>query len=101
MILYNITYNIEKDIETDWIDWIRAVHIPKIMETGFFSSVRLFRLLNVDDEGSTYSVQLMSDTIEQIQEFLDNSAHTLANEHNFRYRNKHVAFQTVLQELDL
>lgn len=101
MILYNITYNIEKDIEIDWIDWIRAVHIPKIMDTGYFSSVRLFRLLNVDDEGSTYSVQLMSDTIEQIQEFLDNSAHTLANEHNFRYRNKHVAFQTVLQELDI
>jgi len=101
MILYNITYNIEKGIEADWIDWIRAVHIPKIMDTGYFSSVRLFRLLNVDDEGSTYSVQLISDTIEQIQEFLDNSAHTLANEHNFRYRNKHVAFQTVLQELDI
>ena len=101
MILYNITYNIEKDIEADWIDWIRAVHIPKIMDTGYFSSVRLFRLLNVDDEGSTYSVQLMSDTIEQIQEFLDKSAYTIADEHNSRYKNKHVAFQTVLQELDL
>lgn len=101
MILYNITYNIEKDIETDWIDWIKTVYIPKIMNTGYFSSVRFFRLLNIDDEGSTYSVQLMANTLELIQEFLDTSAHTLAEEHNFRYKNKHVAFQTVLQEIDL
>lgn len=101
MILYNITYNIDKDIESDWIDWMRAVYIPRIMSTGYFSSVRFFRLLNIEDEGSTYSVQLMSDTLELIQEFLDKSAHGLAEEHNYRYKNKHVAFQTVLQELDL
>jgi len=101
MILYNITYNIEKDIETDWINWMRIVHIPKMMNTGYFSTVRLFRLLNIEDEGSTFSIQFMTESIEQIQEFLDKSAHTLANEHNFRYKNKHVAFQTVLQELEL
>lgn len=101
MILYNITYNIEKDIEVDWIGWMKAVYIPKIMNTGYFSSVRFFRLLNIDDEGSTYSVQLMANTLELIQEFLDKSAHILAEELNFRYRNKHVAFQTVLQELEL
>ena len=101
MILYNITYNIDKDIETDWIDWMKAVYIPKIMNTGYFSSVRFFRLLNIEEEGSTYSVQLMASTIELIQKFLDKSAHSLAEEHNHRYKNKHVAFQTVLQELDL
>lgn len=101
MILYNITYNIEKDIEADWLNWMKVVHIPKMLNTGYFSSVKLFRLLNIEDEGSTFSLQLMSNTIEQIQEFLDKSAHTLANEHNLRYKNKHVAFQTVLQELEL
>lgn len=101
MILYNITYNIDKDIEADWIAWMKAVYIPKIMNTGYFSSVRFFRLLNIEDEGSTYSVQLMTGTLELIQEFLDKSAHHLAEEHNYRYKNKHVAFQTVLQELDL
>jgi hypothetical protein len=101
MILYNITYNIDKDIEHEWIEWMKTVYIPKIKNTGYFSSVRFFRLLNVDDEGSTYSVQLMTKNLELIQEYLDKSAHTLAEEHNSRYKNKHVAFQTVLQELDL
>lgn len=101
MILYNITYNIDRDVEADWTEWMKVVYIPKIMNTGYFDSVRFFRLLNIEDEGSTYSVQLTTATLKRMQEFLDTSAHTLAEEHNHRYRNKHVAFQTVLQELDL
>ncbi len=101
MILYNITYNIDKDIETEWTNWMKTDYIPRLMNTGYFSSVRFFRLLNVEDEGSTFSIQLMANTLELIQEFLDKSAHKLAEEHILRYKNKHVAFQTVLQELDL
>jgi hypothetical protein len=101
MILYNITYNIEGDIESDWLEWMKMVHIPRMMHTGYFVSVQLFRLLNVEDTGITYSLQFMSDTLEKIQDFLENSAQLLAEEHNKRYKNKHVAFRTVLQEVDL
>jgi len=101
MILYNITYNIEKDIESDWLDWMKIVHIPKMMTTGYFSSVRLYKLLNIEDEGSTFSLQFMSDSLEKIQRFLEKSAQLLAEEHNNRYKNKHVAFRTVLQEMEL
>lgn len=101
MILYNITYNIDKDIEIEWINWMKQDYIPKLMSTGYFSSVRFFRLLNIEDEGSTFSVQLMANSLELMQEFLDKSAQKLAEEHISRYKNKHVAFQTVLQELNL
>jgi hypothetical protein len=101
MILYNITYNIEKEIIKDWLGWMKIVHIPKIMATGCFSSVKLYKLLNVRDEGDTYSLQFTSDSLEKIQGFLEKDAPSLAEEHNLRYKNKHVAFRTVLQELDL
>lgn len=101
MILYNITYNIEKDIDHEWLEWMKIVHIPKMMATGNFSSVKLFRLLNVEDEGSTFSLQFMSDSLEKIQHFLEHSAPLFAKEHNSRYKNKHIAFRTVLQELEL
>jgi hypothetical protein len=101
MILYNITYNIENEIETDWMGWMKIVHIPKIMASGFFSSVRMYKLLNIEDAGSTYSLQFMSDTLEKVQEFLEESAQLFAQEHNQRYKDKHVAFRTVLQEVEL
>lgn len=101
MILYNITYNIEKDTTSDWLDWMKMIHIPKMMNTGYFSSVKLYTLLNIEDEGSTFSLQFMSDSLEKIEEFLEKYATILAEEHNMRYKNKHVAFRTVLQELEL
>jgi len=101
MILYNITYNIDKEIETDWTGWMKIVHIPKIMASGFFSSVRMYKLLNIEDAGSTYSIQFMSDSLEKVQEFLEQSAQLLAQEHNHRYKDKHIAFRTVLQEVEL
>lgn len=101
MILYNVTYNIEREIEEDWIGWMKIVHIPKIMATGFFSSVRLYRLLNVEDEGTTFSLQFMTDSLEKVQDFLEYAAQSLAHEHNTRYKNKHIAFRTVLKEIEL
>ena len=70
MILYNITYNIEKDIESDWLEWIKTVYLPKIMASGYFTSVRLYKLLKVEDVGTTYSIQFMSENLDKIQEFL-------------------------------
>ena len=101
MILYNITYNIEKEVEARWLDWIRSEYIPKMKGTGCFRSVRFFQLLNVQDEGSTYSLQFMTDSLDTMQQFLDKHAYRMAEEHNIHFKDKHVAFQTVLQELEL
>lgn len=101
MVLYNITYNLDGDIESDWLDWMKRNHIPRMLATGYFISVRLYRLLNVEDEGSTYSLQLMCESLEKVQVYLEQKAHELAREHNERYKNKHVAFRTVLQEVEL
>ena len=29
MILYNVTVNIDKDVEQDWINWMKNTHIPE------------------------------------------------------------------------
>jgi len=101
MILYNITYNIDKKVEKEWLNWMKSTHIPKIKTTGLFKSVKLYRLLNVPDEGVTYSVQFFAQNLDLFQEYIEKSAPIHAAELNARYKDLHVAFQTVLQELDL
>ena len=100
MFLYIITYNIDRDIEQPWLIWMRQVHLPKMMATGHFISHKIYRLLNVKDEGTTYSVQFFTDDLKRLEEYLANDAPVLMEEHNRLYRNKHVAFRTVLQEVD-
>ena len=36
MIVYNVTVNIDKNIVDDWLTWMKEIHIPEVMKTGFF-----------------------------------------------------------------
>jgi len=99
MFLYNITYNIDWDIENEWMDWIKRVHLPKIMATGYFENHKIYKLLNVEEEGITYSLQLFTSDLSKIEEYLEKDAPSIMAEHNQRFRYKHVAFMTVLQEV--
>ena len=36
MIIYNVTVNVEAEIHNDWISWMKEVHIPDVMNTGYF-----------------------------------------------------------------
>lgn len=101
MFLYNITYNIDRDIEAEWMDWMKGIHLPKIMTTGYFEDYKFYKLLNVDDEGITYSLQLFASDLSKIEQYLKNDAPSLMAEQNKRFRYKHVAFMTVLQEVEL
>ena len=99
MILYNLTVNIEHDVEISWKDWIRGVYIPKVMATGLFSTAKLYRLIeDPNSESATYSVQFFTETIQSIEKFLEEEAPLLAAEHQQRFQHKHIAFRTVLQE---
>ncbi|MCE3229382.1 MAG: hypothetical protein K0S32_3933, partial [Bacteroidetes bacterium] len=33
MFIYNVTVNISNDIHTDWLKWMKEIHIPDVMKT--------------------------------------------------------------------
>lgn len=101
MYLYNITYNIEQEIEDEWKQWMKQIYLPRVMSTAYFEKYKFYRLLNVQDEGVTYSVQFFSSDLSKIEQYLENEASPLLAEQNQRFRYKHVAFMTLLQEVDL
>ena len=72
MIIYNITVSVEESIKTDWLNWMKTVHIPDVLNTGHFSENKICRVLNVDDEGATYSVQYTFDKMEDIEAYQKN-----------------------------
>lgn len=49
MILYNVTVAIDKKVEKQWVEWMKEVHIPEVMETNQFVENKFFKVLNTDD----------------------------------------------------
>ncbi len=98
MILYNVTVNIDSDVEVEWLDWMRSVHIPNVMATGLFFDHKIFRLLS-EEEASTYSIQYFSKTLDNLNSYFEKYAPELVKEHLDKYKDKHVAFRTVLESI--
>ncbi|MEI9919040.1 MAG: DUF4286 family protein [Bacteroidota bacterium] len=62
MIIYNVTFSVDKEISEEWISWMKEVHIPSL--ENLFESARILRVLSHEDEESdSFAVQFYSDSI--------------------------------------
>lgn len=100
MLLYNVTVGVDKDIEQEWLQWIKAKHIPDVMRTGLFVESKMFKVLHDENEETvSYSIQYFANSIDQIQQYIEVFAPALIEEHKQKFFNKHVVFQTLLEQV--
>lgn len=97
MYVYNVTVNVSDDVHHDWLNWMKNKHIPDVMKTGCFIDSGLLKLLYVEDEGHTYSVQYKFLEMADIERYQKEFAPALQAEHKARYEGKFAAFRTLLQ----
>ena len=100
MILYNITINVTPDIEEDFIAWMKGIHIPEVLETGIFHEHKFFRLLHDSEDGTTnYCIQYFTESIDQMMEYEEKHAAILRAKAQKRYKDKAIAFRTLLETI--
>jgi hypothetical protein len=101
MILYNVTVNIDDDVEQDWIHWMKETHVPEVMATGFFNDYRIMKMLTgaEDETGKTYAVQYSLDNLGKLETYLNTAAPKLQKASIIRYGTKMAAFRTVLEDV--
>ena len=98
MILYNVTVKIETAIHQDWLQWMKNVHIPEVMQTGIFTENRICRILGEDEkEGVTYAVQYLCPDLTAFQRYQQEFAARLQADHRERYHDRYVAFRTLME----
>lgn len=98
MILYNVTINVDWCIHTDWLQWMKEVNIPDMIETGFFIDCRMLRLLQVDEsDGPTYAVQYNAVSIDQYNLFLEKQLGIQVQKEINKWGNKFIFFSTIME----
>jgi hypothetical protein len=101
MIIYNVTVNVEVEIEQEWITWMKETHIPDILATGYFHSYKILRLLNeTEGEGATYAVQYQTESLAHLENYMIEDAPRLKKEHFSKFQNRCVSFRTFLETVD-
>lgn len=98
MVLYNVTVKVDKEIQEEWVSWMKQEHIPDLMNTGLFEDAKLFRLLEVDEQdGITYAAQYFCKTMEEYNKYIDQHADAMRASGIDRFGDKFVAFRTLMQ----
>lgn len=97
MLLYNVTLIIEDASEEAWLQWMQEEHIPGVMATGMFVSNRLLKVIDSPNEGVTYCVQYVAQSLENYETYQQQFAPALQEDLNNRFSNKFVAFRTLME----
>lgn len=99
MLLYNVTVQIDRTVEADWLDWMQATHIPDVLATGCFLSGELFRLIDGQEDHTTYAVQYRCRDMETLHRYQEVFAPDLQAAHRQRYEGRFAAFRSLLEEV--
>lgn len=98
MLLYNVTLKVDKDIEAEWLEWMKQTHIPDVLGTGQFITSRISKLLEQpEEEETTYVVQYECESMEKYNHYLNHFAPAFRAEFNARYKDRFVAFRTLME----
>lgn len=100
MIIYNVTVNIDNSVHEEWLEWMKAKHIPDVVGTGCFIEGNIFRILVNEESGISYSVQYSAASMDDVNRYLKEHAEALRNDALRLYKDKFVAFRTLLERID-
>jgi hypothetical protein len=100
MLIYNVTVGVDKAVESEWVVWMKEVHIPDVMATNMFVSYKMYKVLSADEGDSiSYAVQYMAKSINEIDVYLDKFAPALRDEVKKKFGDQQASFRTLLEEV--
>lgn len=98
MIQYNVTIKLEQEVEKDWLEYMQEQHIQDVLDTGLFLSCRMSRMISHAEEGEpSYTIQYTLESMAKMHEYQSQHAARLQADHNDRFKNKFVAFRTLME----
>lgn len=98
MIIYNVTIKVHGSIKEDWLHWLKAEHIPDVINTGCFTHAFILRLMEVDEtDGPTYAVQYHAESKGLYNNYIENHAAQMRQKGFDKWGDKFIAFRSVMQ----
>lgn len=100
MIIYSVTVHIQPQIESEWVGWMRDIHIPDVLRTGCFTTCHMHKLLDAAQEEPAYVMQYDCRTLPDYHRYRDSFAPALQKDHGDRFAGKFRGARQLLEEID-
>jgi hypothetical protein len=100
MILYIVQVSIDREIEADWLAWMKSNHVPAVVRTGCFTGSAIYRVLEPggDEQRAVYAIHYSAASRQQMDRYIRDFAPALRQEVVDRYRNRFSASRMILEQ---
>jgi len=99
MITYSVTISIQAGIESEWMNWMRKVHVPDVLRTGCFSKCWIYRVLEFENAEPTYVLQYSCQSVDDYHHYRDHLAAALQKEHTNRFTGRFRGSRQIFEEV--
>jgi len=100
MIIFNTTYCVPETVFEKWNGWVRGFHIPRMLETGYFSEPRLCKVLaEAEDAGDSYSLQFQAENMDTLLSWNEKFGKESENNFSREFGTEVLYFSTILEVL--
>ena len=100
MYIYNITTKVTHEIQEAWVQWMKEIHIPEIMQTGCFTQYRFVKLLEQDEaDGLTFALMLHANSLANYQTYLNHYAPDLKQDAQQKWGNATIGFRSLMEHV--
>ena len=99
MILYSVSIALQPDVETEWLEWMRSVHIPDVLRTGCFAECHIYKVADPSPNEPSYVMQYRCGSLADYHRYRDNFAVALQKDHTDRFAGRFRAARQILQEV--
>ncbi|MDL2278308.1 DUF4286 family protein [Parabacteroides sp. OttesenSCG-928-G07] len=101
MIVYNTTFQIDRDILDDCLTYIKEEYLPAAIASGSLSKPVLRRILHAhNEEGESYAVQFHVANTDVLNQWLSSEGNRIVQALVDHFGDKIVGFTTLLEEIE-
>jgi hypothetical protein len=100
MVIYVVNAAFKKEIREEWLTWMKEVHIPNVLKTGYFTGAEIFSVILPAKNGDevSYAVHYKSETYEKFMSYSVKEAKRLRLEAAEKFGNQ-IVFDRQLLDL--
>jgi hypothetical protein len=101
MIIYSVTIYISRDVEKEWLEWMKKIHLQDVVNTGHFISYKMFKVIvpSHSPDETAYCIQYECKSLDDYTFYLEKHASRLQKEHTIKFQNKVKAARAVMEEI--
>ena len=99
MVLYIVNVTIKKDRSNEWLEWMKNVHIPHVMETGYFINAEIYDIIlpATHRDDFSYSIHFSSESYEKFMKYRVRESKRLQKEHEEKF-GQYISIQRFVME---